>query len=92
MTAATMISGQPVSVPNTPKAVASTARFASTSLREQIQTERMFASPMRQAPGYFILLIPLVADGSGAPTYWRFGSPNVNSSPAGEPRLRSMRL
>ena len=42
---------------------------------------------MRQAHGYFMVLIPLVADGSGAPTYWRFGSPNVNSSPAGEPRL-----
>src|SRR4029078_5446943 len=34
-------------VPNTPKAARSTARLPSTSLRLQIQAERMFASPPR---------------------------------------------
>ena len=38
ITAATMTSGQPVPVPKTPRAAASTAKFATTSLREQIQT------------------------------------------------------
>ena len=47
MIAATMTSGQPVPVPNTPAAASSTARLPIASLREQIQTERMLASPPR---------------------------------------------
>jgi hypothetical protein len=47
MTVATIMSGQPVPVPNTPSAASSTAALPMASLREQIQTERMFASPAR---------------------------------------------
>jgi len=48
MIAATITSGQPVPVPNTPTAASTTARLPSASLRAQIQTERMFASPLRK--------------------------------------------
>src|SRR6185437_4746743 len=48
MIAATITSGHPVPVPNTPAAASITARFPMASLREQIQTERMFASPVRK--------------------------------------------
>ena len=47
MIAATIRSGQPVPVPNTPAAAASTARLPMASLRVQIQAERMLASPAR---------------------------------------------
>ena len=47
MIAATMTSGHPVPVPNTPSAARSTARLPSTSFRVQIQAERIFASPSR---------------------------------------------
>src|SRR5271169_228338 len=43
--AATITSGQPVPVPNTPKAAIRTARLPSTSLRVQIHAECMLASP-----------------------------------------------
>jgi hypothetical protein len=49
MMAATIRSGQPVPVPNTPSAASRTARLPSTSLREQIQTDRMLLSPCRYA-------------------------------------------
>ena len=48
MMAATIRSGQPVPVPNTPAAAASTARLPIASLREQIQTDRMLESPVRK--------------------------------------------
>ena len=47
--AATITSGQPVPVPSTPRAASNTARLPNTSLRVQIQAERMFASPPRKA-------------------------------------------
>ena len=47
MTAATMLSGHLVPVPNTPAAASKTARLPRTSLRVQIHAERMFASPRR---------------------------------------------
>jgi hypothetical protein len=47
MIEATITSGQPVPMPNTPNAASNTARFPSTSLRVQTQAERMFASPPR---------------------------------------------
>jgi hypothetical protein len=47
MIAATTMSGHPVPVPNTPRAASNTARLPSTSLRVQIQAERMLASPLR---------------------------------------------
>src|SRR3546814_6199313 len=47
ITAATTTSGHPVPVPNTPSAANTTATFAIASLREQIQTDRMLASPLR---------------------------------------------
>lgn len=46
MMAATMMSGQPVPVPNTPATAAMTARFPIASLREQIQTDRILESPV----------------------------------------------
>src|SRR5436190_737191 len=49
MTAATTISGHPAPVPNTPSAASKTARLPSTSLRVQIQAERILASPARYA-------------------------------------------
>jgi hypothetical protein len=48
MMVATMTSGQLVLVPKTPIAASSTAALPSASLREQIHTERMFASPKRK--------------------------------------------
>jgi DNA invertase Pin-like site-specific DNA recombinase len=48
MVAATITSGQPVPVPKTPIAANVTARLPAASLREQIQAERMFASPIRK--------------------------------------------
>ena len=45
ITPATTRSGQADPVPNTPRAASITARLPSASLREQIQTERMLASP-----------------------------------------------
>lgn len=45
MIAATMRSGQPDAVPQTPKAAIMTATFPMASLREQSQTERTLASP-----------------------------------------------
>ena len=47
MIAATARSGQLCPVPNTPSAAPITAILPIASLREQIQTERMFASPVR---------------------------------------------
>ena len=47
MIAATIRSGQPVPVPNTPAAAAITARLPIASLQDQIQTERMLESPVR---------------------------------------------
>jgi hypothetical protein len=47
MIVATMRSGQAAPVPNTPAAAASTATLPIASLRDQIHTERMFASPIR---------------------------------------------
>src|SRR5262245_52732792 len=44
---ATIRSGHAVPVPNTPSAASITARLPSTSLRVQIHTERMLASPLR---------------------------------------------
>jgi hypothetical protein len=49
MIVATITSGQPVPVPSTPRAASNTARLPKTSLRVQIQAERMFASPPRNA-------------------------------------------
>ena len=49
MMLATMMSGQPDPVPQTPTAARSTARLPSTSLRVQIHAERMLASPCRYA-------------------------------------------
>src|SRR5215471_1696077 len=49
MIVATMTSGHPVPVPNTPAAASKTAKLPSTSLRVQIHAERMFASPPRWA-------------------------------------------
>ena len=46
MIVATITSGQPVPVPNTPLAARSTTRSPTASLREQIHTEGMFASPV----------------------------------------------
>ena len=43
-----MASGQAVPVPKTPSAANMTARLPSASLREQIHTDRMFASPVRK--------------------------------------------
>jgi hypothetical protein len=43
MIAATMMSGHPVPVPNTPIAASNTARFPRTSFRVQIQAERILA-------------------------------------------------
>ena len=40
--------GQALPVPNTPNAAAMTAMLPIASLREQIQTDRMFASPVRK--------------------------------------------
>jgi hypothetical protein len=48
--AATITSGQLVPVPKIPIAASSTAALPTASLREQIQTERMFASPVRHFP------------------------------------------
>jgi hypothetical protein len=48
MIAATRRSGQAPPVPNTPSAAAPTARLPIASLRVQIHTERMFASPPRK--------------------------------------------
>ena len=48
MTAATMMSGQPAPEPKTPAAASSTALLPMASLREQIQTERILASPPRK--------------------------------------------
>ena len=48
MIEATMTSGQLVPVPKTPIAARTTARLPIASFREQIQTERMFASPVRK--------------------------------------------
>ena len=45
MIAATITSGHPVLVPNTPAAASKTAMFPSTSLRVQIHAEHMLASP-----------------------------------------------
>ena len=45
MIKATIMSDQPVSVPNTPSAANRTARFPTTSLRAHIQAERILASP-----------------------------------------------
>jgi len=47
MIAATMMSGHPVRVPNTPAAASKTVKLPSTSFRVQIHAERMFASPPR---------------------------------------------
>jgi hypothetical protein len=47
--AATRRSGQALPVPNTPKAASSTAMLPIASLRLHSHTERMFASPSRQA-------------------------------------------
>ena len=49
MIAATITSGQPMPVPNTPAAASRAAKFPSTSLRVQIQAERILASPSRYA-------------------------------------------
>src|SRR4029077_21089936 len=46
MAKATTRSGQPVLVPKTPAAASRTARLPITSLREQSQTDCMFASPV----------------------------------------------
>jgi hypothetical protein len=48
MIAAKITSGQPVPMPNTPMVASSNAASPTASLREQIQTERMFASPVRK--------------------------------------------
>ncbi len=42
-------SGQPVPAPKTPSAASRISRLAITSLRKQTRTERMFASPSRDA-------------------------------------------
>ena len=49
MTAATMMSGQPVPVPNTPSAAREHGKVREHVIARAIQTERMFASPARQA-------------------------------------------
>ena len=45
MIAATIRSGQPVAVPQTPSAATITATLPMASFREQSQTERTLASP-----------------------------------------------
>ena len=49
LTAATARSGQALPVPNTPSAAPTTARLPIASLRLHSHTERMLASPSRQA-------------------------------------------
>jgi hypothetical protein len=48
MIAATSTSGQPVPVPNTPRAASNTAKLPRTSLRVQIHADRILASPPRR--------------------------------------------
>ena len=48
ISAATRMSGQALFRPNTPPAARTTAMLPIASLREQIQTDRMFASPLRK--------------------------------------------
>src|SRR5207244_11371243 len=57
---------QPLPVPNTPSAATITATLPMASLREQIQTERMFASPQRYR--YSINATPALTASAAKPT------------------------
>ena len=66
MTVATSKSGHALPVPKTPSAASMTKRFPSASLREQIHTDRMFASPVRKR--YSIHATPPLANSAITPT------------------------